>query len=95
MAVKDGGDWNEIGSTRLGGRTRLGSGLRFAILCHSPLLNLLKDLGGSTLESQNRKPHPGWTPAAKAHFRMDPRANFLELFCGRDVDSRRRLLTGE
>ena len=31
--------------------------------------------------------------AAKAHSRMDPRANFLELFCWRDFDSRWRLLT--
>jgi hypothetical protein len=42
--------------------------------------------------------HPEYvalSSAAKAHTRMDPRANFLELFCWRDLDTRRRLLTGE
>jgi hypothetical protein len=42
--------------------------------------------------------HPEYvalSSAAKAHSRMDPRANFLELFCWRDFDSRRRLLTRE
>jgi uncharacterized membrane protein len=33
--------------------------------------------------------------AAKAHSRVDSRANFLELFCWRDSDSRRRLLARE
>jgi hypothetical protein len=45
----------------------LGSGLRFAILCHSPLLvgfrftvELLNDLGASALESQSRRPDIGF-----------------------------------
>ena len=33
-------------------KLRLGSGLRFAILCRSPLLDCLNDLGASALESQ-------------------------------------------
>jgi len=33
------------------------------------------------------------SPASGNLARMDPRANFLELFCWRDFDSRRRLLT--
>ena len=34
-------------------------------------------------------------PAAKTHSRVDSRANFLELCCWRDSDSRRRLLVRE
>jgi hypothetical protein len=39
--------------------------------------------------------HPEYvalSSAAKAHTRMDPWANFLELFCWRDFDTRRRCL---
>src|SRR6266404_4357628 len=51
------------GAVATGSRSiKLGSSLRFAILCHSPLLyrNALNDLGAGALESQNRKPDPGF-----------------------------------
>jgi hypothetical protein len=60
----------------------LGSALRFAILGHPPLLHLLHPNSCHGVPLQSSLPHGS-------------RANFLELFCGRDFDSRRRLLTGE
>jgi hypothetical protein len=42
------------------------SGLRFAILCRSPVV-LLNDLGAAALESQNRKPDPGLSVSGLFH----------------------------